>query len=305
MNINSAFAGTVAYPRFSTLYRNQWPGLDNAFTSYSVGFDQFFPEKNLGAGLSIISDDQGNGTLKSTTFKGIISYNVRFGRDWQIKFGLGTAYMRNVLDWDRLIFFDQLDPLTGAVDASGIPNISMEVPPPSFNNSYLDIDVGLLLYNPQYYLGISLYHVNGPSDGFFREVEGAISDSRPVLLSVHGGYQISLVSDNKGNPKTFISPNILYTTQAGFNQVNVGAYVQKDSVFGGLWLRHTLENIDALIFSMGVVFNNLKIGYSYDLTTSELGVNTTSGSHEIGITLGLSNLEKKVSKLNDCFSLFR
>ncbi len=305
MHFNSAFAGTVAYPSFTANYRLQWPGLTNIYESYSLGYDQYFPTKNLGAGLLINSDDQGNGTLKSTRAKAVISYNLRFNGDWQIKFGVGSSMVQNRLDWDRLVFFDQIDPVNGAVNTMGIPNVSSEVRPASLDNRYFDLDIGMLLYTPRFYAGFSMLHANGPYNGFLVEGTTGNKSSLPILLSFHGGYQVVINSDNKGNPTTFISPNILFSSQSGFNQVNIGGYLQKDQVFGGLWMRHTFSNIDAIIFSMGVNVGNLKIGYSYDITTSSLGLNTTSGSHEIGITMGLKHLEKKVSKLNDCLSLFR
>lgn len=305
MQYNSAFAGTVAYPHFTANYRLQWPGITNVYESYSAGYDQFFPSKNLGAGLLISSDDQGGGTLKTTSSKAVISYNLRFNGDWQIKFGVGSSLVQNSLDWDKLIFFDQIDPVTGALNSAGIPNLSGEVRPGSLNNRYFDLDLGMLLFTPRYYVGLSMLHANGPSNGFIVDQSNRTQNSIPILLSVHGGYQVVLQSDNKGVPTTFISPNVLFSSQSGFNQFNFGAYLQKDSVFGGLWLRHTLKNIDAIIFSMGVNVGNLKIGYSYDMTSSSLGLNTTNGSHEIGISMGLKHLEKKVSKLNDCLSLFR
>ncbi len=306
IHYNSAFAGTVTYPRFSANYRLQWPGFNNVYETYSASYDQHFPDKNLSVGAIVLTDDQGSGTLRQTSFKGIVSYNLRFGDDWQIKFGIGTALVQNSLDWDKLIFFDQLDPVTGARDALGNLNLTNEVRPANLSRRYLDVDLGMLLYNPRYYIGFSMFHANGPYNGFSPDNDpGIVRNSLPVLISLHAGYQWILQKDNKGAPTSFISPNILFTTQAGFTQFNVGAYLQKNQVFGGLWLRHTIENIDAVIFSFGVSFGNFKVGYSYDMTASNLSLATTRGSHEIGITLGLKHLEKKVSKLNDCFSLFR
>jgi hypothetical protein len=80
--------------------------------------------------------------------------------------------------------------------------------------------------------------------------------------------------------------------------------MQVKQLFGGAWIRHTLGNVDAFIFSTGVDLDYIKIGYSFDLTGSRLSTNT-GGSHEIGIIVRLKNLEKKESKYNDCFSLFR
>ncbi len=306
LNYNSAFAGTVSFPRFAANYRLQWPGLNNVYESFSVTYDQDLPDQNLGIGVSIQTDNQGNGTLRTTRAKGVVSYNVVFNRDWQIKFGLGVGYVTQTLDWDRLIFFDQIDPVTGPVDTNGNTNLSNEARPANLSNGYLDTDLGILLYTPLFYVGASLFHPNGPREGFLDSDNRTFFQSdRPVLLSLHGGYQIVLQTDNENNPKTFISPNFVYTNQAGFNQLNIGTYLQKDAVFGGAWIRHAFENIDALIFSVGVDIGDLKIAYSYDLTLSQLALTSTAGSHEIGIVYGISSLQKKESKLNDCFGLFR
>lgn len=308
IHINSAFTGIVSYPNFNANYRLQWPGFSRTYETYAVSYDQFFKKKNIGLGAIALVDDQGEGTLQSTRLKGLISYNLQFNKDWQLKFGTGIGYVQNRLDWDKLIFFDQLDVQFGAVDRFGNPNISSEVRPNSLNNGYFDIDFGFLLYNPRYYIGFSMFHINGPYNGFLANRGDATASPElelPVTFSFQAGYQVVLERDNKGNPETFISPSILFANQSGFNQVNVGAYLQKNVIFGGLWLRHTLENIDALIVSAGVFTGNLKIGYSFDLTTSQLNFSNSRGSHEIAITMGLKQLEKKESKYNDCFSLFR
>jgi len=213
--------------------------------------------------------------------------------------------MQNVLDWNKLVFFDQIDPQFGSVDRFGNPNPSAEVMPADLSNGFLDVDMGMLLYNPNYYVGVSLFHLNSPYNGFLSSGADPSANSLPVLMGIHAGYQIVMQKDNKGNPTTFISPNVMYATQAGFQQINLGAYLQTGAIFGGLWVRHTIENIDAAIASVGVYFNNLKIAYSYDVTLSSLTLGTSGGSHEIGISLGLKHLEKKTSKINDCFSLFR
>ena len=259
---------------------------------------------NSGLGLVLLSDDQGDGTLKTTQVGGIYSYNVRFRDDWQMRFGIQASYIQNRLDWDKLIFFDQIDIERGPFDSAGVPFPSTEQVPANLSNGYFDLGVGMLLFNPQYYIGISIDHINGAYNGFLQDIDDGTQESLPLLFSVNAGTQIIISEDNKGNPSTFISPNVIFAVQNGFTQVNAGAYMQMESLFGGAWVRHTIDNIDAFIFSFGVNFNNTKIGYSFDLTTSNLGVQT-GGSHEIAISIGLSHLEKKESKYNDCFSLFR
>ncbi len=305
VHINSAFTGTVAYPNFAVSYRLQWPSISKTYETYAITYDQHLRKKNLGVGFILLSDNQGSGTITRNRAKGLISYNLRINRDWQLKFGTGVSFVQSRLDWDQLIFFDQLDPRFGAVDVNGVPNPTTEVRPDNLTTGYFDVDMGMLLFTPKYYVGLSLFHLNGAYDGFLSDGSDPNLTSIPVLLGIHAGYQIVINKDNKGNPTTFISPNVLYAHQAGFNQINVGAYFQKEAVFGGLSVRHTIENVDAVIVSAGVHFNNLKISYSYDITVSPLLLSNTGGSHEIGISLGLRHLEKKESKINDCFALFR
>jgi len=304
IHINPAFAGLNTYPTFTANYRIQWPSFNNAYETYAFSYDQYFKKFNSGLGLVLLSDDQGDGTLKTTRASGIYSYNVRYRDGWQMRFGLEVSYAQHRLDWDKLIFFDQIDIERGPFDSAGIPFPSNEQQPVNLNNSYLDIGFGMLLYNPQYYLGFSLDHINGAYAGFLQQIDDGLQEGLPLLFSLNAGTQIIISEDNKGNPSTFVSPNIIFAFQSGFTQVNAGAYIQMESVFGGAWIRHTIDNIDAFIFTFGVNFNNTKIGYSFDLTSSQLGLQS-GGSHEIAITVALKSLEKKESKYNDCFSLFR
>ena len=305
LHINSAFTGIVSYPSFTSSYRLQWPGITRTYETYALTYDQQFSDQNIGIGAILLSDNQGDGTISTTSAKALVSYHLKINRDWQLKFGVGVAYVRNSLDFDRLIFFDQLDPQFGPFDRFGNANPTSEIRPDNLTNGYADIDLGLLLFTPKYYVGVSLFHVNSPSDGFLSDATDPSSFTLPVLFGLHAGYQIVIDRDNKGNPSTFISPNLLYANQGGFQQINVGAYVQRNDVFGGVSFRHAFENIDAIIVSAGVHFNNFKISYSYDITVSSLSLGNTGGTHELGIVLGLKQFEKKESKLNDCFSLFR
>ncbi|MBT8230981.1 MAG: PorP/SprF family type IX secretion system membrane protein [Saprospiraceae bacterium] len=304
VHINPAFAGIVSYPNFTANHRSQWLSINKAYTTYAVTYDQHFKKMNSGLGFVALTDSQGNGSIKTTKFSGIYSYNVKFRRDYQIRFGLEAGFSQNRLDWDKLIFFDQIDIEVGPFDSAGLPFPSTEIRPDNLSAGYFDVGIGMLLYTPDFYVGFNIDHVNSPQNGYLTETNTGIGSNLPLLFSLNAGTQIVLATDNKRNPSTFISPNVIFALQSGFKQINFGAYLQKDILFGGAWLRHTIKNIDALIFSAGVNLDGIKISYSFDLTLSSLG-NRSGGSHELGITIGLKKLEKKESKMNDCFSLFR
>ena len=76
-----------------------------------------------------------------------------------------------------------------------------------------------------------------------------------------------------------ISPNFLYQIQGDFQQINLGLYAKKGPVIFGVWYRFN----DAFILLAGIELDNLKFGYSYDLTTSDLST-ATGGSHEVSVS---------------------
>ena len=304
IHINPAFTGIVAYPNFTLNHRSQWHNISKAYTTYAVTYDQYFRDFNSGVGFVALSDSQGEGALKSVKFGGTYAYNMRFNRDWQLRIGLEAAFNQNSIDWTKFIFLDQINIEQGPFNSAGLPFPTDEIQPDNLSTGYFDLSMGLLLFTPDFYAGLSLDHLNSPQNGFLSDNNTGFKATLPLLFSLNAGAQIVFQRDNKKNPTTFISPNVIFALQSNFRQINLGAYMQKDILFGGIWMRHTIKNIDALIFSAGVNLDAIKISYSFDLTLSSLGIQS-GGSHELGITIGLKKLEKKESKLNDCFSLFR
>jgi len=304
--INPAFAGNTRGANVAINYRNQWPSIDNAYTTYSLAYDQKW-NKNSGLGLYVTSDDAGDGAIKTTKLAGIYSYKIRIQNDLYIKGALDVAFGQTRLDQSKLVFLDNLDPQYGLNSPGGVELQTAEVLSSSPSRSYLDISSGFLLYSPQFYGGLSFKHMNSPSIDFIDDVTGE-EGILPLRWSAIVGTQIDLQQGgtyrNKNNSTTFISPNLLFVKQQDFWQINAGAYLNVDQIFGGLWYRHTAHNSDAIIFSAGVKSGIFKIGYSFDYTISGLGINS-GGSHEIGIVLNFDKYMPKESKYNDCMMLFR
>lgn len=299
--INPAFAGNSSSAQFSGNYRLQWPGLPSAYESVAMGYNQYFRRIKSGVGFSVISDKSGGGTLQHLNIGATYMYKVVLKNDFQLKIGVETALGQNRLDWTKLVFGDMLD-TSGPILVGGSPISSTEIPPDNFNKAYLDISTGFLVYNQKWYVGMTFKHLNTPENGFLSEnTQNRLG--LPVLWNLHIGYQYVFDIGNKQTKPSFVSPSLLVANQADFWQINAGAYVQLRSLILGAYLRHTLENSDALIFSGGVNLDPLKITYSYDLTVSGLGIGT-GGSHEIGLLYTLTN-KRQESKLNDCFLLFR
>ncbi|MBI1226419.1 MAG: type IX secretion system membrane protein PorP/SprF [Bacteroidetes bacterium] len=311
--MNPAFAGTTYAPRLSATYRNQWPihaddGSVYAAT-YAASYEQFIPAFNSGIGLMFLTDNDANGLFKTTSFTANYAYRIAVNDEFNIRLGLNAGFKQSNIAWDRLVFLDQLDPITGSVDASGNPNISNEIRPTDLNNTIFDVGAGILAYTSKYYGGISLQHLTTPDEGFFKTNSGLL-DGLPLRSSIHAGAEFIVKEGNKRNPSSFVSPNILFAKQGDQGQINAGAYYNHGIVFAGLWYRYAFTNPDAIIAVVGMKYDILKIGYSYDFTAGNGLAAKTGGAHEISLVLNFDDSEnvrskRRAERYNDCFKIFR
>ena len=296
LNLNPGFVGNTDYPHFNINYRNQWPTFD-AYVSYAASYDQYFHNARSGIGFMVVSDNLGGGIMVNNSLNFTYGYKLEFKSDWQLKIGVSSVLGQNRLDWSRLVFYDQIDPINGFQEA----NTSAEIRPENLSKTYFGINTGVLLYNENWYVGTSFYNMNSPYQGFWnREYE---KEGLPIRYSVHSGYTFVLNSENKNSFGSFITANILATMQAGFIQITPGIAYQRERLIAGVWYRNVVQHSDAAIISMGFLFDYFKIMYSYDITVSSLTIGS-GGSHELGIVFNLKNLSPKRSKINNCLKLF-
>jgi type IX secretion system PorP/SprF family membrane protein len=301
LELNPAFAGNRYRPSISVNYRLQWPGLASTYNTFALSYDQYFDESKLAVGLSVLADDAGRGAIKHNKISGIVGYRLSIDDNTFIKGGVKLSFLQRRLNWGNLVFFDALVANNG-VTPGGTPIPSQEVQPVDFNKSFMDIGCGLLFYNPSWYAGLNLDHINKPEDKFLGNVEQNYI-GLPLRWSVQGGYQIKVLPQYSRYMQSFISPNLLYTRQGDFSQLNVGAYLAVDMLVGGLWYRQSGQTGDAAIASIGIRTTEWKLAYSFDYTLSDITIKE-GGSHELGFTYLFGNDYKK-SKINDCLNLFR
>ena len=307
LQLNPAFAGVSTSPRISANYRHQWPNWPNAYRTYAVSFEQPLTAFNSGFGIMALADDAGNGIYRTYGFHGVYSYHLQFSDDYVIKFGVEGGILQTRVDWDKLLFGDQIDPISGPVDPGGNPGNTEELRPSNLDIQAVDFGTGLLLHSSQGYLGLSLRHINRPNESLLNIKEN-LRVGRPLRFSVHAGWEFDFAGGNNLRYPSFISPNILVIRQGDFSQINAGAYLGSDLLFGGLWYRYS-GGTDAAIALFGLRYGVLRMGYSYDLTLSRLGALRTGGTHEISFAVNFEDSSsarrrRKASDLNNCFKMF-
>ncbi|MDG1901989.1 MAG: type IX secretion system membrane protein PorP/SprF [Bacteroidales bacterium] len=266
--LNPAYAGSVDCGRLGLNYRNQYPSLANAYVTYNASYDQSLPSINSGFGLLVMNDAQGDGGLVRTSAALFYSYNLTVSNSINIRFGVKGAYYQEKLNWNKFIFASQIDPTTGNID----PN-SGEPPPTKDNITAVDFAAGAVMsYSDLFFVGVAVDHLTQPSLSFYQN-----SDSKlPMKVTVNAGAMIN--ASSRGD--LLISPNVLYMQQENFHQLNAGLYINKYPFVVGGWFRHNFQNPDAVVALLGLTYNNLRVGYSYDFTVSQVGT-TAGGAHEI------------------------
>lgn len=308
MQMNPAFAGSAFAPRLTLNYRNQWPGWPNAYTTYAAAYEQWIDGMNSGFGLTILSDNAGNGIYRTTNAAAAYSYQIQAAERLFFRLGVQAGLLQTRIDWNALLFGDQLNPINGGTDGAGNPNPGSEIPPDRFNNSTLDVSAGLLVFNSRFHAGVSLQHLNSP-DVSFLKINPNLYTGVPLRLAVQAGLEIPLLTNNNDSGEAFLSPNVLFMKQGDFAQLNGGLYAGFGNFFAGAWLRHTFGNADAAILMGGVRYGVLRIGYSYDMTLSALSNAGAGGTHELSFAINLGDSRelrrRKKPDLNDCFKIFR
>ena len=292
MYLSPAFAGTSIQSRVAMSYRNQWPAIPKAFVSYNFAFDHFVSEVNSGVALTVQHDQAGTGGMSYTSAALHYAYEINITRKISIRPALSFGFGSSFLDIDKLTFIDQLareDDGASTLD----PDRSRFVQKPV---NYPDFGAGLLVFSEAFWFGASVQHLNEP----VHSLTGG-DTQLPRKLGMHGGVRFKLSDVSAFKSRQFLVPAFNYQMQGLFDQLDLGFYYEYDPVVIGLWYRgipllknndYNYVNHDAIAVLVGYEINNMKIGYSYDLTVSKFSPNS-GGAHELTLTMEFASKRNK------------
>lgn len=270
--LNPALSGSSGCPRVALNYRNEWPQLTGNYVTYAAAYDSYFKNISGGVGIVAMHDQQGAGTIQTSMIGASYSYYLKVNRKFRLMFGTQAAYYQKYLDWSQLTFGDMIDPRRGFIYQTG------DVPRGDGHRGFFDVSAGFVGFSKNFYFGAAFHHLNRPDESMI------LGQSRlPIKMTGHLGANIKLGQRGRYSSTTFLSPNIIYQNQNGFQQLNIGAYLKYESFTIGAWYR----NKDAFILTVGLTTDKYRIGYSYDLTVSQLGNGISGGSHEVSMGINL------------------
>ena len=290
--LNPAFAGTNICPRIALNFRDQWPSMKGTFMSFSASYDQHFDKLAGGIGVLAFGDRCGqDATIQTYEASLMYAFKVKVSKKFNMRFALQFSYLANILDTKNLTFGDMIDPKYGFIYQT---NENLAAWDNTTDHSF-DLAAGFLGYTNlrffNLYFGYAAHHLNMPYISFIKQERYRM----PMKHTAHIGASFDVKRKSKKEHNfgdISLSPNIIFQYQGGLMYMSEGLYLNLYPVTLGAWLRHSFKNVDAVIFSAGVEYEFIRVGYSYDLTVSKL-INLTGGAHEVSLQFLLPCPEKR------------
>ena len=264
------FTGDV---RVQVLHRNQWSWTGAPFKTTALSGEYKFPigrsEDFMTIGLQGYYDLAGTSRLRTTQIMPALNYHKSLSseRDEYLSAGFMVGMVQRQFDAHNLTFDYQY--VNGSFNSGNPTGEDFG----AYNRSFMDVAAGISYNNElgesgNYYLGVSMAHVNKPTESFKQE-----RIVLPNKLQLQAGVNTSL--DELFSLRTEVN----YTSQGGFNEFMLGALVTYEpaeavemnslasmAISGGLMARMN----DALIPVVKLRYQQVELGISYDVNLSSL-----------------------------------
>jgi len=281
--------------RISTSYRSQWASMDVPFITYAFAVDtRFFTESasSLGVGIMAYRDMAGNNNFSTTDITLNLSGVISVNKHQSVSIGLSGGMLQKGLDPNELQWESQY--VNGAFDPSTSSGEAIDLEPALMGNFSMGMawwyfsKESHMMGNDQVKAtaGFAYHHVNKPRIKFYTSEQDRLQSK----LVAHGTAQIGI----KGTHLAVV-PGGFFAMQGASTELLAGAMLrvmlQEESNYMGLLQGMALSMGchyrlgDAVIPSILFEFTKFRLGFSYDITTSELGeVNIGQGGPEFTIS---------------------
>lgn len=311
--LNPAYGAAITGGSLYAHYRQQWFKIPGTYSKYNLGAHTPIKEFGafiIGGGLTLDGEVEGEGLLKRYSTGAVIAFasNNHTGKTYSnFSFGIRPNYNILAIDWDKLVFGDQIDAVLGAIFPTDA------ILPTELNPNYLNFDIGGMFqaYSEDAYdfnVGVNIKNINLQSSAvsFYEQ----IIREKLQLLSLHSSmtFQIS------NTPYVFLSPDFkwdlyfqsqLSAFTGGFNVSIVSGTKAGNRIpeyyttlFGGLYYHqrpfffgNQLDKTGAVVMNVGFKSKpqNAKTAYqliaSYEFTGGSLQNTQSGGSFECSLKL--------------------
>jgi type IX secretion system PorP/SprF family membrane protein len=248
--VNPGFAGASGGYCGTLLYRNQWTGFGGEPKTMLLTADAELDVIHGGAGLTVVAADN-LGVNKNLMARLAYAYRTDLG-EGNIGIGLDLGLMQESLNGDKLVYNDQGD---------------QNIPTGSVSGNSFDMGLGVYYNTEKLFVGASASHL---TEGDIKYSDITTKLSRHYYLMA--GYGIDLTSS------LTLKPAVLVKSDGASTQFDGNANLLISNKY---WIGLSYRLQDAVVIMAGLeIIPNLKLGYAYDLTTSDIKT-YSSGTHEV------------------------
>jgi type IX secretion system PorP/SprF family membrane protein len=273
--INPAYAtATSDILNLGSLYRYQWAGIKGAPKTMTL-FGHMAINDKIETGISLVSDDIGDGAKKETNVFADFAYVLQLNETHKISFGVKAGISNISTNFNGF----KLNSGDVDTDLAFADNVNETMP---------NIGVGAYYFSDNYYVGASVPKL------LSAEHPGS-SGSQINSFGTHrihgyltGGYVFDINESFKLKPAAMA----IFVEGAPVS-VDLTMNVLYEEKFE-LGVAYRINDAVSILMNVNVT-PNLKVGYSYDYTTSNLS-QFNSGSHEIVLLYNLNLLGKGYDK---------
>jgi type IX secretion system PorP/SprF family membrane protein len=252
LSVNPAYAGASDAICGTLLYRDQWDKFPGAPKTAVLALDAPVPVLHGGVGLNLMNDIIGN--EKTVVADVSYAYRMYLGTG-NLAFGIKAGMLQKS-------FIESFHPSQDNDPAIPKPGTSALVP---------DFSGGAYYNTKSLYFGVSMTHMAAPT---LKYDAGSLSQIR-LALARH--YYIMAGYNYEIDPKLTLKPSILIKSDPTTPQFDLNLnLLYNNFVWGGVSYRYK----DAIVAMVGFEYNNLKFGYAFDVTTSNIR-SYNKGTHEI------------------------
>ncbi len=252
-SFNPAFAGSDQYFNAVAVHRSQWAGINDAPRTSLLAIDAPSKSKKMGFGGTFFSDVVG--PTRRFSVQGQYAYHLQLTEKSKLAMGVSFGITQFSIDGTQITTRE-------AGDQALTSTMQSETKP--------DASAGLLYYADKYYVGVSAAQIlNNSLDLFPGDGDGKMN----LHYYFTGGYKFNV------SETIDIEPSILVKYVDPIPaQIDLSARVAYKR---NLWIGGTYRTNDAAaVFAGYQLLNYLSLGYSYDITTSDIK-NYSQGTHEI------------------------
>ena len=279
--VNPAYAGSKEAWFLNATYRDQWTGFPGAPKTATLSVDGSLGYRNkVGLGFQVMNDRLGSQNNTS----GMASFAFRIPLDDEdsrrLCFGISAGVINYTIDRQKL---NPNDP-----DDSKLAQLSNQTVP--------DAGAGVYYSTPRFYAGASVMNMIARADDNPKTIRHA------AHLYLTSGYLFEVNEQLKIRPSVLFKEDFKGPTNMDLNAFLIfrdrfwlgGSYRTRVSMWNKSNLQSDLTYSDAWsIIAEIYVTPQLRIGYSYDYTLTQLG-NYENGSHEVSVGYTFKRKEQTI-----------